>query len=244
MISGFSIGIMQPYFFPYLGHFSLIAATDRWVVFDVSQFTSKSWLSRNRVLHPNKGWQYINVPLNGASISIRICDATILNRNTSCDHIIRQLSHYKKTAPFYHLVIGLIREIFNDVEDNTLVSLNVSCLKIICNYLNIPFNFSICSKLDLDFGSEMGAGDWAPTIASQLGATSYVNPVGGKEIFDKSKFTDLGLDLGFLEVDTFEYSTTGYEFEPNLSIIDTMMWCHPSIIRGALVDHATIYWEK
>ena len=28
------IGIMQPYFFPYLGHFALIDAVDKWVVFD------------------------------------------------------------------------------------------------------------------------------------------------------------------------------------------------------------------
>jgi hypothetical protein len=33
------LGIMQPYFFPYLGHFALIAAVDEWVVFDVTQYT-------------------------------------------------------------------------------------------------------------------------------------------------------------------------------------------------------------
>ena len=33
------LGIMQPYFFPYLGHFSLIAAVDEWIVFDVTQYT-------------------------------------------------------------------------------------------------------------------------------------------------------------------------------------------------------------
>lgn len=30
---------MQPYFFPYLGHFSLIASVDRWYVFDITQYT-------------------------------------------------------------------------------------------------------------------------------------------------------------------------------------------------------------
>ena len=49
------LGIMQPYFFPYIGYFSLIANTDLWVVFDTPQYTRKSWMNRNRILHP-RGW--------------------------------------------------------------------------------------------------------------------------------------------------------------------------------------------
>ncbi len=52
------LGIMQPYFFPYLGHFGLIAACDRWVVFDTCQYTPRSWMNRNRVLHPAEGWTW------------------------------------------------------------------------------------------------------------------------------------------------------------------------------------------
>lgn len=48
---------MQPYFFPYLGRFSLIAECDEWIVFDTSQYTKRNWINRNRVLHPAAGWQ-------------------------------------------------------------------------------------------------------------------------------------------------------------------------------------------
>jgi hypothetical protein len=41
------VGMMQPYFFPYLGHFALIANVDSWVVFDVTQSTPNSWISCN-----------------------------------------------------------------------------------------------------------------------------------------------------------------------------------------------------
>ena len=57
---------MQPYFFPYLGYFELIARTDRWVVLDTVQYNRKSWMNRNRILHPNNGWQYINAPVHHA----------------------------------------------------------------------------------------------------------------------------------------------------------------------------------
>ena len=48
------LGIMQPYFFPYLGHFALIANVDAWIVFDVTQYTPRTWINRNRVLHPSR----------------------------------------------------------------------------------------------------------------------------------------------------------------------------------------------
>ncbi|NER65066.1 WbqC family protein, partial [Pseudomonas sp. MAFF212427] len=41
---------MQPYFFPYLGYFQLIAAADCFVVYDNVQFIKRGWIERNRYL--------------------------------------------------------------------------------------------------------------------------------------------------------------------------------------------------
>ena len=49
------LGIMHPFFFPYLGHFALIAAVDQWIVFDVTQYTPKTWMNRNPILQPDTG---------------------------------------------------------------------------------------------------------------------------------------------------------------------------------------------
>ena len=56
------LGLMQPYFFPYLGYFDLIYSSDRWIVFDTVQYIRRGWINRNRILHPEEGWQYIIVP--------------------------------------------------------------------------------------------------------------------------------------------------------------------------------------
>ncbi|MBK7111860.1 MAG: WbqC family protein [Flavobacteriales bacterium] len=60
---GKRVGIMQPYFFPYLGYFGLIANTDRWIVFDPVQYIRKGWVNRNRVLKPGGGWKYVSIPV-------------------------------------------------------------------------------------------------------------------------------------------------------------------------------------
>ena len=57
------VALMQPYFFPYLGYFDLIHSVDQWIVFDSVQYIRQGWMHRNRILHPQSGWQYITVPI-------------------------------------------------------------------------------------------------------------------------------------------------------------------------------------
>ncbi len=129
------VGIMQPYFFPYLGHFSLIAAVDEWIVFDVTQYTPKTWMNRNRVLHPKAGWQYITVPLANSSISIRTNEAKVQSLAQAERSSLGKLSHYKKRAPYFRQVNDVVRKVFNGSPDNSLVGLNVTALNIVCEYL-------------------------------------------------------------------------------------------------------------
>jgi len=51
------VGIMQPYFCPYIGYFSLIKHTDMFILFDTVQFIRDSTLlpiSKNKVLSVSK----------------------------------------------------------------------------------------------------------------------------------------------------------------------------------------------
>ena len=70
------ISIMQPYFFPYVGYYHLIAKTDKFIFLDNVQYIRHGWINRNRILHPVKqnGFKYINVPIkiNNESICCQI----------------------------------------------------------------------------------------------------------------------------------------------------------------------------
>ena len=103
------IGIMQPYFFPYLGYYALIQHTDIWVVFDTPQFMRHSWIERNRIVEPTNKWQYIKVPLEKHKRETPINEIRIKNINWQ-DKIIAQLTHYKQIAPNYNVVKELIQE--------------------------------------------------------------------------------------------------------------------------------------
>lgn len=228
------LGIMQPYFFPYLGHFSLIASVDKWIVFDVTQYTPKTWMNRNRILHPKTGWQYVTVPLSNSSISIKTSEAKVLNLAETKQSIIGKLSHYKKTAPYFYQVNKVVQQAFDGSLDDSLVSLNVSALSAVCDYLKIPFSYQICSKLGLEYPPKLEPGDWAPYICQKLGADEYVNPAGGKDIFDISVFEQKDITLYFAEFAEFKYATPSYSYEPHLSILDVMMWNSPEAIVAGL----------
>jgi hypothetical protein len=227
------LGIMQPYFFPYLGHFGLIATTDRWVVFDVTQYTPRTWMNRNRVLHPTEGWNYVTVPLVNSSTQIRIHEARVADPRAAARSIEGKLSHYRRKAPYYDAVRRLVAETF-DVSTDSLVDLDVQGLKTVCRYLGIPLNLQICSRMGLALPDRLDPGDWALEVCTRLGADAYLNPASGRALFDPERYASRGIDLQFLEVAEFRYETDPYPFEPGLSILDVMLWNSPQQITDAL----------
>ncbi|CUH49826.1 WbqC family protein [Ruegeria atlantica] len=230
------LGVMQPYFFPNLAHFALIAATDKWIVFDVTQYARKTWISRNRILHPTSGWQYVSVPLARSTIHMNIHEAKLADPTAFHQSLRGKLDHYKKSAPYHAEVLDVIDRSFSDLKDDALTTLNVGGLTAVCDYLNIPFDFQVCSSLALDFPGRMGPGDWAPFISRKLNATCYINPAGGRDLFEPLDFTNHDIDLRFARFGEFTYKTPGYDFMPGLSIIDVLMWNDPQVVRKALFD--------
>lgn len=230
------LGIMQPYFFPYPGHFALIAAVDEWIVFDITQYTPKTWMNRNRILHPQTGWQYVTVPLANSSIHIKTADALVLDPAAAKQNLLAKLNHYHKRAPFFKTVCQLVEETFAATSSHSLVHLNVSGLQAVCRYLDIPFNHKICSELNLDLPSDLGPGDWALEISAQMGATTYINPVGGQSLFDPSAFAARQIDLQIAHFSALQYLPRGYAFESNLSILDALMWLAPEAIKQGLLS--------
>jgi WbqC-like protein family len=234
------LGIMQPYFFPYLGHFALIAAVDEWVVFDVTQYTRKSWINRNRILRAAGGWQYVSAPLVNSSIHISIAEAAFASPSDLEKYVLGKLSHYARHAPHYRAVCDIVRTALARSTGSSLVSLNVSGLRTVCDYLGLAFRHRICSQLALEFPQGLTAGQWAPWIAARFRADVYVNPIGGRELFNPVDFAARGIQLQFLDFKPFVYDTPGYAFEGSLSILDVLMWNTAAVVRQAIHDNSTL----
>ena len=95
------VAIMQPYFFPYIGYFSLIKNTDHFVFFDTPQYIRKGWINRNRIIGGGGKDIYFTVPIVKAPQDTAIRDIKIDTGSNWQEKMRGQLSIYKKRAPFY-----------------------------------------------------------------------------------------------------------------------------------------------
>lgn len=232
------LAIMQPYFMPYIGYFSLIKHTDKFILFDTVQFIRHGWIERNRILKQNGGWQYIQVPIikkDGRDTLIK--DILINNKENWKAKILAQLQHYKKIAPFYFKTIQLLNDIFS-YEYDDIVSLNRTSLRMVCEYLGINRDIEVFSKMNLDIKPAEAPDEWALNICAAIdGADEYWNPPGGMSFFDRSKYEKAGIKLFFQEMCENSYIQKQDNFEPNLSIIDVLMFNSVEKVNQMLDDY-------
>lgn len=219
------IAIMQPYFFPYIGYFSLIKHTDKFVLLDDVQFIRHGWIERNRVLKQTGGWVYVKVPIiknDGRNTFIK--NIKIDNAQDWKKKILAQLRHYKKIAIHYSTVIEILNSVFkNDHKD--IVSLNKAALEVVCEYLGFEARISVFSEMGLSIEEVNAPDEWALNICKAIGnVKEYWNPEGGTSFFDVNKYVNSGIEVRFIKCNPIQYFQGDLSFEPNLSIIDLLMF--------------------
>jgi len=231
------IGIMQPYFFPYVGYFSLIRATDFWSVFDDVQFIRHGWIERNRMLNSKNEWHYIRVPLVKGPRSQSIKDTLIRKDEPWQEMMLAQLTCYKKKAPYYDATIDLLRQvILHPWED--ISSLNVAAMKAVCDYVGMPFRYELFSKANVSIPQgEINAGEWALHIAKHYNASVYINPTGGMDLFDPAQYAANGIEIKFLKNNLVPYIQRIGRFEAGLSILDVLMFNSPEETLRLIDDY-------
>lgn len=234
-----TLGIMQPYFFPYLGYFQLIASVRNGIVFDIVKYKRKSWMNRNRILNANGGWQYINVPVRTTEGTL-IKDAQVIDLPGAYSQICGQLDHYRGKAPFFDEVMELVDGAFTSTRTPGIGELNTRSLSVVCKYLGMDFNWSTCSEMQLALPVIEHAGQWALELSSLMGAQRYINLPGGREIFVTREWEQRGIELRFIAPSSFIYSTAPYNFEENLSILDVLMWNAPDTVTRYIRDQTQV----
>jgi hypothetical protein len=231
------LGIMQPYFFPYLGYFNLLCNVDLFVVYDTVQYIRRGWIHRNRVLHQNKtDWQYIIVPVVKAPQKTPIVDVKISSEPAWMQRLLGQLSHYENEAPYAEKTIDFVKGCLS-LDEVSLSRFNVSILKQCAKLLGINFRYVFCSETKIELDPMRSGEERILDLCEYLGAKEYLNLPGGVNLYSAENFRERDIKLTFLNLPTFTYQTGKYTFEPNLSIVDLLMWNAPEDIKKFLNRH-------
>ena len=214
------IGIMQPYFFPYIGYWQLINAVDKYVIYDDVNYIKGGWINRNRILINDKP-SFINLKMNGSSPNKLIKEIHVSNDNRWKNKLLKSIELSYRKAPFFEMSFPIIEEIINHDEVNLSLYLE-NLIKRIAEYLEMNTEFVLSSNIEKD--NSLKGQDKVIEICKSLGAKEYYNAIGGVELYSAENFNSYGIELRFLRTEYIEYKQFKNDFSPYLSIIDVMMF--------------------
>lgn len=210
------IGIMQPYFMPYIGYFQLMAAVDKYVIFDDVNFIMRGWSTKNYLVI-NGEKRYFSISVRGKSQNKTYSQVLIID---DFYKLRRTLEINYKKAPYHTETMELLDKVFT-FEDRRFNYFVKNSFDVICAYLGISTEFVFSSDLSND--KTLKGKDKVLDICKLLGATDYYNAIGGQELYDKKEFAENGIRLHFVNTIQKAYPQLSTEFVPDLSIIDVLM---------------------
>lgn len=215
------LGIMQPYFIPYLGYFQLMDAVDKYVVYDDVNYINRGYINRNSILINGEAKRIV-LPLKEASQNKLINEIELFNPEEEMKKLYRMFQFAYAKAPYCKQVLELLGEILFVKEKNLALFLFHS-LKLISKYMDMKTELILSSSLEKD--CSLKAEHKIYHICKIMKATQYYNPAGGTALYNKSEFEKRGMELLFLEKNKdITYKQYGNAFVDNLSIIDVMMF--------------------
>jgi len=230
------LGLMQPYFFPYIGYWQLINAVDKYVIFDDVNFIKGGWINRNHVLN-NGARILINVRTHGASSNQHINVIAVADDHAYCIKILKMLKNVYSRAPYFDQTYPIIERILNQEEKNLARYLEFG-IRQVCDYLSINTQILLSSSIEKNNGLRGQAK--VIEVVKQLGADEYINAIGGQQLYSYADFAAQGIGLKFLKTGEIEYQQFKKDFVPNLSIIDVMMFNSKEDIKIMLGNYELI----
>lgn len=215
-----TLAIMQPYFLPYIGYMQLMGAVDTFVLYDDVSFINRGWINRNRLLI--NGQEYLfTLPLKDASQNKRINEVHLADDPKWRGKLLKTIEQGYRKAPQYAGVMPLTEKIINFATDSITDLAHYSLVEL-NQYLGLTTRLVPSSSVYNNV--ELKAQERILDICRQEGATRYINPIGGTELYDKPSFAEAGIELNFIRTNRVEYAQFKNEFIPYLSILDVLMF--------------------
>ena len=231
------VAIVQPYLFPYLGYYQLAVSVDRWVFFDDVMYIKRGYINRNYILLNGAAHRF-SVPIREQSNLRAINEHYVI---LPFHKILKAIAQAYAKAPYFSHVFPMVASVLDGRETN-IARIAGASLHAVLDYLGIGIQDSWSSAFSGH--QHLKAQDRVLAICMTMGASEYVNPIGGVELYDEETFAARGIRLLFHRMRPVSYRQGDFPFVPNLSMIDVLMHNHPDRVTTLLreydqVDQAT-----
>lgn len=183
------VAVMQPYFYPYIGYFQLMAAVDLFILFDCVQFPRRGRVHRTQIPDGSEVTAWLTLPLAKGPRNTRI------NELSFADQAARAFAD--RCAPYSWLgnLPGSIADaMFSPME--SVVDYLERNLRVAADYLQISTPFVRSSAFSIP--ESIRHSERVCAVVRAAGASRYLNASGGRSIYDSSDFTSHLIELEFL----------------------------------------------
>ncbi len=227
------IGILQPYLFPYIGYFQLISYCDIIVLHDDVQYISGGWINRNRIL-VNGVPTWLTLPVCAAPHSRAINQRSYTQGEGGPARIVNRIKSAYHKATEIDRVLPVITDIMA-YKDSNVADFNAYAIAVITRHLNI--DISILRSSAIPGLDGLKGVDRVIALCKALGASTYVNPIGGIGLYAPDVFAEAGIDLCFLKALPRAYPQFTPSFIPCLSVVDVMMHNDQAALMNRLAEY-------
>lgn len=235
--AGITLGVMQPYLFPYLGYFQLIHAVDRFVLYDDVTYIKQGWVNRNQVSVAGKPLLF-TLPLKGASSHTLIRELMVdpAQYRPWRTKFLRTVGQAYARAPHAPEVLALLDSALPE-EATRLAAVLAGSIRAVLQ--RVGCTTELVEGAAHYHNAHLHGQERILDICAQEHASTYVNAPGGRALYDHTLFAERGVSLRFIEPRLEPYPQSGGPFMPGLSIIDVMMYNAPEQLRD-LMNQSTI----
>lgn len=225
------VSIDQPHYFPWLGYFHRLAASDLHIILDHVQFEKNSFINRNKV-RTDAGWTWLTVPVRTSGEFGKLGIDTI----EIADERKWQSKHWKTlkfgygNAPHFRDHAGPLESIYKKPW-RRLIDLIDASTSYLLKELSVETERIKSSTLDVPgHKSEL-----VLNLCELVGAEIYLSGSMGRDYLDEAAFHDAGIRIVYQEYDHPVYDQVHPGFASHMSILDLLLNCGENTL-GILME--------
>lgn len=215
---------IQPFYFPWIGHFAMIEASDICVILDDVQF-SRGWQNRNRLANLDERVFWITVPVRREGLGTLVKEARISGASWIERHRKAARACYATLPGF-----GLVEDLLDQVavtDGGSLCELNLATTQQVMGLLGIRTHIYKQS----DLRPKGRRTEMLISLCRHFGASAYISGPAAKAYLDVKQFAAEGISVEWFEPRAICRRPGPTSIALPLSVLDTLAHFGPSTKR-------------
>jgi hypothetical protein len=227
--------ILQPMFFPWVGHLEQIRHASVYVHYDDVQYCPHTRFNRVRI-KTQHGSQWLTVPVERPGLrpidEVRICERTDWRKRH-----LRTLEQAYARAPHRDSALQLVHEV-HAAGHESLADLCIASVEALARWFGLGTRFLRSSALAIDGRSTARL----VALCRHLGACCYVTGHGARHYLDHERFEQAGIDVRYMAYERTPYPQLHGAFDPHVSALDLVANCGRA--GRDVIASGTVGWRE